>query len=81
MPHSEPASNLASLKNRIPGLTEEEYASLDAWYTRYAALICRMYERITGDPEEYERFLTLTSHASCPSMAGKVDSPKETKPL
>jgi hypothetical protein len=81
MPHSAPEISLASLRRLFPGLGEEEYANLDAWYTRYTALIVRMYERITGDPKEYERFLTLTSHASCPSMAGKVDSPKETNQI
>ncbi len=80
MPDVTPTPALASLKKMFPGFTEAEYASLDTWYTSYAALIVRMYERISSDPKEYERFLTLTSHASCPSMAGKVDSSKETTP-
>ena len=78
MPQSEPASTFASLKDRIPGLTEAEYASLDSWYTGYAALILRMYERITSDPAAYADFLALTSRPSRPSMTGKVDSPKQT---
>jgi len=79
MPHSAPAPNLDSLKQLFPGLTEEQYASLDAWYAGYAALILRMYERITGDPEAYASFLALTSRPSRPSMTGKVDSPKQTE--
>ncbi len=79
MPHSVPTSDLTSLKKLFPGLTEEQYASLDAWYAGYAALIYRMYERITNDPEAYARFLALTSHASRPTMTRKVDSPEETK--
>jgi len=77
----QPASGhaLASLKKLFPGLTEEQYASLDAWYAGYAALILRMYERITGDPAAYDRFLALTSRPSRPSMTGKVDSPKQTE--
>src|SRR5262249_11096357 len=51
------AQNLARLKQLFPGLAEAEYASLDAWYTGYAALILRMYERITNDPAAYDRFL------------------------
>lgn len=72
MPHSAPDA-LASLKKLFPGLAEDEYARLDAWYAGYAALILRMYERITGDPEAYARFLALTSRPSRPSMTGKVD--------
>jgi hypothetical protein len=68
----------ASLKKLFPGLTEEQYARLDAWYTGYAALILRMYERITGDPEAYARFLALTDRPAHPSMTGKVDSPIHT---
>jgi hypothetical protein len=63
-----------SLKRLFPGLTEEQYRGLDAWYASYAALILRMYERITGDPEAYRRFLALTNRPSRPSMTGKVDS-------
>ena len=33
-----PAPALASLKKLFPGLTEAEYATLDAWYAGYAAL-------------------------------------------
>jgi hypothetical protein len=66
------------LKTLFPGLTEEEYVSLDAWYTGYAALILRMFERITGDAEAHAGFLALTSRPSRPSMTGKVDSPKQT---
>lgn len=69
----------ASLKKMFPGLTEAEYASLDAWYAGYAALILRMYERITNDPAAYDRFLALTSQLSRPTMTGKVDSPKQTE--
>ena len=68
----------ASLKKMFPGLTEAEYASLDAWYAGYAALILRMYERITGDPGAYADFLALTSQLPRPTMTGKVDSPKQT---
>jgi hypothetical protein len=77
---SQPASahTLASLKKLFPGLTEEQYESLDGWYTSYAALILRMYERITGDPAAYASFLALTSRPDRPSMTGKVDSPKQT---
>jgi hypothetical protein len=77
MPDVTPAP--ASLKKMFPGLTEAEYASLDAWYTGYAALILRMYERITGDPEAYADFLALTSQLPRPTMTGKVDSPKKTE--
>lgn len=63
----------------FPGLTEAECASLDAWYAGYAALILRMYERITNDPAAYDRFLALTSQVSRPTMTGKVDSPKQTE--
>jgi len=48
-----PAQNLVRLRQLFPGLTEAKYASLDAWYAGYAALILRMYERITGDPAAY----------------------------
>jgi hypothetical protein len=70
-----PNPEFASLRKLFPGLTEAQYADLDAWYTGYAALILRMYERITGDPEAHEQFLALTSCSSRPSMMGKVDSP------
>jgi hypothetical protein len=79
MPHSVPAPDFASLKKLFPGLKEEEYISLDAWYTGYAALILRMYERITNDPKEYVRFQALTSDSSRPTMTGKVDSTEDTK--
>ncbi len=78
MPKSACEDQLASLKKLFPGLTEVEYASLDAWYSGYAALILRMYERITNDPAAYAAFLALTSRPSRPSMTGKVDSPKQT---
>jgi hypothetical protein len=73
-----PAPALASLKELFPGLTEAEYALLDGWYADYAALILRMYERITNDPAAYADFLALTSRPSRPSMTVKVDSPKQT---
>jgi hypothetical protein len=73
-----PAPNFARLKQLFPGLTEAEYASLDTWYAGYAALILRMYERITNDPEPYADFLALTNRPSHPSMTVKVDSPKQT---
>ncbi len=79
MPQSKPASTLVNLKDRFPGLTDAEYASLDTWYAGYAALILRMYERITSDPVAYADFLALTSRPSRPSMTGKVDSPKQTE--
>ncbi len=69
--------DLASLKRLHPGLTEEQYASLDAWYTRYVSLIFRMYERIATDPKEYSQFLALTNHSSRPTMTKKVDRPKK----
>ena len=65
------------MRKLFPGLTEEEYGSLDAWYAGYAALILRMYERITNDPAAYDRFLALTSQLPRPTMTGKVDSPKQ----
>jgi hypothetical protein len=74
-----PAPAFASLKKMYPGLTEAEYTSLDAWYAGYAALILRMYERITSDPAAYDRFLALTSPLPRPTMTGKVDSPKQTE--
>jgi hypothetical protein len=74
-----PAQNLARLKQLFPGRSEAEYASLDAWYAGYAALILRMYERITNDPAAYADFLALTNRPSRPSMTGKVDSPKQTE--
>jgi len=76
---SNAAPDLAGLKKLFPGLTEAEYASLDAWYSGYAALILRMYERITNDPAAYADFLALTSRPSRPTMTGKVDSPKQTE--
>ena len=69
--------DLASLKRLHPGLNEEQYASLDAWYSRYASLISRMHERIANDPKEYARFLALTNHSSRPTMTEKVDCLKE----
>jgi hypothetical protein len=69
---------LVRLKKLFPDLADEEYVRLDAWYTGYAALVLRMFERITGDPEAYARFLALTARSSRPSMTGKVDSPKQT---
>ena len=69
----------ARLKTLFPGLSDTEYAALDAWYAGYAALILRMYERITSDPAAYADFLALTSRPSRPSMTGKVDSPKQTE--
>jgi hypothetical protein len=68
----------ARLKALFPGLSDAEYAALDAWYAGYAALILRMYERITNDPAAYDRFLALTSPFPRPTMTGKVDSPKQT---
>ena len=68
----------ARLKTLFSGLSDAEYASLDIWYAGYAALILRMYERITSDPAAYADFLALTSRPSRPSMTGKVDSPKQT---
>jgi hypothetical protein len=78
MPPAELHRTLARLRELFPGLAEAEYAALDAWYAGYAALILRMYERITGDPVAYADFLALTSRPSRPSMTGKVDSPKQT---
>ena len=69
----------ARLQTLFPDLTEAEYAALDAWYASYAALILRMYERITNDPAAYDRFLALTSPLPRPTMTGKVDSPRQTK--
>ena len=74
-----PAPDLARLKQLFPGRSDAEYASLDAWYAGYAALILRMYERITNDPAAYAEFLALTNRPSRPSMTGKVDSPKQTE--
>lgn len=74
-----PKETLASLKKLFPDLSEEQYRNLDAWYTRYASLILRMYERITNDPEAYADFLALTNRPSRPSMTVKVDSPKQTE--
>lgn len=70
------ASNLehASLKKLFPGLTPEEYVRLDAWYTGYAALILRMYDRITADPEAYASFRALTDLPLGPTMKRKADS-------
>lgn len=65
---------ITRLKRLFPGLTEEEYAALDDWYAGYAALILRMCERITSDPEAYARFLALTRRPSEPTMTAKVDS-------
>ena len=70
---------VARLKKLFPDLSETQYANLDRWYTGYAALILRMYERITNDPDAYARFLALTDPPSRPSMTGKVDSPSQTK--
>jgi hypothetical protein len=78
MSHSEPESTFSALKQLFPGLSEAQYAKLDAWYIGYAALIFRMYERITSDPEVYARFLTLTNREPRPSITEKVDSPNET---
>jgi hypothetical protein len=69
----------ARLKTLYPGLGDAEYAALDAWYAGYAALILRMYERITNDPAAHDRFLALTSPLPRPTMTGKVDSPKQTE--
>jgi hypothetical protein len=79
MPDFSRGQALGGLKQLFLGLTEEQYASLDAWYTGYAALILRMYERITNDPEAYARFLALTSRPSRPTMTEKVDSSEGTK--
>lgn len=73
-----PKDTLASLKKLFPDLAEKQYVALDAWYTGYATLILRMYERITDDAETYARFLALTTPPSRPSMTGKVDPPKQT---
>lgn len=75
---TETTSAPARLKTLFPGLSEAEYVALDRWYTGYAALILRMYERITNDPAAYDRFLALTSQLPRPTMTGKVDSPKQT---
>jgi hypothetical protein len=77
MPHDPAEKNFGRLATLFPGLTEAEYASLDTWYAGYAALILRMYERITSDPAAYADFLALTSRPSRPSMTGRVDSPKK----
>jgi len=69
----------ARLQTLFPDLTEAEYAALDTWYAGYAAIILRMYERITNDPVAYARFLALTSPLPRPTMTGKVDSPKQTE--
>src|SRR5580692_11189990 len=69
----------ARLETLFPDLSDAEYAALDAWYASYAALILRMYERITNDPAAYDRFLALTSQLPRPTMTGKVDSPKQTE--
>jgi hypothetical protein len=74
MPNSENKPTPTRLRQLFPGLSEEQYLGLDAWYAGYAALILRMYERITGDPEAYRRFLALTNRPSRPSMTRKVDS-------
>ena len=69
---------VARLKKLFPDQSEAQYADLDRWYTGYAALILRMYERITSDPEAYARFRALTDRASGLNMTGKVDSPSQT---
>ena len=61
----------------FPGLTEAEYASLDVWYAGYAALILRMYDRITNDPAAYADFLALTSRPSRPESWGLSDETPE----
>jgi hypothetical protein len=73
-----PAPTLFRLKQLFPGRGDAEYVTLDGWYTDYAGLILRMYERITNDPAAYAAFLALTSRPSRPSMTVKVDSPKQT---
>ena len=78
MTYGAPKDTLASLKKLFPDLSEEQYARLDAWYNRYAALVLRMYERITADPEAYARFLALTNRPARSTMTGKVDPPKYT---
>jgi hypothetical protein len=77
MTETTPAS--PRLKAMFPDLSDAEYAALDAWYAGYAALILRMYERITNDPAAYDRFHALTSPLPRPTMTGKVDSPKQTE--
>jgi len=77
MTRGAPKDTLAGLKKLFPDLSEEQYANLDAWYARYAALILRMYKRITDDPAASTRFLALTNRTSRPSMTGKVDSSKK----
>jgi hypothetical protein len=78
MPHSAPTPTHEVLTKLFPGLTEQQYADLDAWCTGYASLILSMFERITGDPEAYEQFLALTSHSSRPTMTGRVEFQKPT---
>jgi len=66
--------NFADLERLFPGLGPEDYAQLDAWYTGYAALILRIYERLTADPEAYARFRALTDLPPGPTMTSKAES-------
>lgn len=79
MPPASPKDNYASLRKRLPGLGEAQYARLDAWYGRYAALLLRVHERLASDPEAHARFRALTSEPHRPTMNEKVDSPKQHK--
>ncbi len=67
-----------SVAQLYPNLAEGELGRLDAWCAGYAALILRLYERISSDPEAYARFLALTDRPAGPSMTAKVDSPSQT---
>jgi hypothetical protein len=69
--------NFARLKKRFPGLTDAQYASLDSWYTDYAALILRMYEEITSDPEAYAHFVALTDRPSRSDITGPLDTARQ----
>jgi len=48
------------LRELYPEYTERELQAAEANLKRYAALLLRMYERLSSDPIEYARWKALT---------------------
>jgi hypothetical protein len=61
-------------------LGPEEVERLERFFTRWAAILLRIYESVAGDPEIEAEFLALTSRGEEPTISEKVDSSKATKP-
>ena len=54
------SEKVPTLKEMYPDKTEEELADIEDRVKRYMALVIRVYNRISADPNEYARWRALT---------------------